>query len=276
MQIAQQEIEAYERDGCLFPIDVFSKADASRLRSELESLEERVSGNRERQAMLKNNSNWVLPWFDALARNRRILGAVSSVMGPDLLALNVDLFVKEPRTKDFISWHQDLHYWGLDSDDEVTVWLALSPATAQSGCMRFLPGSHTAVVEHKDTFEDRNMLSRGQELAVDVDEEKTVNVELKPGQISLHHGRMFHASAANRSDDRRIGIAIRYVRPSVGLAKDGEKTGASLVLGHDACGNFDLVEPPQAEFEPAAVENWQRLRRIEEKILFAPYPPKLS
>ena len=115
-----------------------------------------------------------------------------------------------------MTWHQDLTYWGLDDMDEVTAWVALSPSTTESGCMRFVPGSHKrSLVEHVDTFADDNLLTRGQEIAVDVDESAAADVELRPGQASLHHGHLFHSSGPNTTPDRRIGAAIRYITPSM-------------------------------------------------------------
>ena len=130
--------------------------------------------------------------------------------GPNLLVFETVFFIKEAHTPHFVSWHQDLTYWGLDELSKVTAWVALIPATAQSGCMQFVPGSHHKPIgEHHDTFEEINMLSRGQILSKEVREEETIDIVLHPGKMSLHHGRMFHASPANRSADRRIGLAIR-------------------------------------------------------------------
>src|SRR5712691_10644265 len=77
--------------------------------------------------------------------------------------------------------------------------------------MRMVPGTHREQVAHRDTFAPDNLLSRGQEVMVDVDEAKAVDIVLHPGEMSLHHVRMFHGSPPNRSDDRRIGYAIRYI-----------------------------------------------------------------
>ncbi len=269
MALTPAQVGRYDRDGFLCPVDVFDDYDAALLRRQLEGLEARVAGNEDREGAIRNNSNWVVPWFDDLARTPAIVDAVASILGPDVLVLHVDLFVKEPRSPQFISWHQDLHYWGLDSDNEVTAWLALSPATAESGCMRFVRGSHRSVVEHTDTFVSENMLTRGQQIAVDVNEDEAVLAELEPGQMSLHHGRLFHASGSNESCDRRIGIAIRYISPDVDLAGNGARMGASLVRGEDRHGHFELMEPPSAEFEPKAMRDWKRLRAVEEAILYA-------
>ena len=96
----------------------------------------------------------------------------------------------------------------------VTAWVALSPSTPESGCMRVVPGTHKReVVPHQDTFGAQNMLSRGQEIAVEVDEDHAVDLVLQPGQMSLHHVKIFHGSRQNRAKDRRLGFAIRYLPP---------------------------------------------------------------
>lgn len=269
MKLSATQRAGFGRDGYLCPLRVMTEDEAKALRGRLEALEKAVHDDPDRMAILRNDSNWVIPMFDEIARQPGILDAVESVLGPDILALHVDLFVKEPGSPKFISWHQDLHYWGLDSDNEVTAWLALSPATRRSGCMRFVPGSHLASIEHRDTYAGDNMLTRGQQADITVDEDRTVWAELQPGEISLHHGRILHASCANESDDRRIGVAVRYVSPEMSMADKSVRIGASLVRGRDEFGNFELVDAPEGEFESAAMKTWRRLREIEESILYA-------
>ena len=132
--------------------------------------------------------------------------------------------------------------------------------------MRFLPGSHLEIVRHRDTFHRDNLLTRGQEVDEEVDEDKAVEVVLTPGQMSLHHGRLFHASHANQSADRRIGLAIRYINPAMKQAV-GEKA-ACLVRGEDPFGHFELVNPPQTEFDPEDIKRWHRLSKNEESFLY--------
>ncbi len=152
--------------------------------------------------------------------------------------------------------------------DAVTAWVALSPATRESGCMRFVAGSHLReIVEHRDTFSAKNMLSRGQEIAVAVDDSEAVDVLLEPGQMSLHHGRTFHASHANRSSDRRIGLAIRYIAPS--MKQTGERrTVAVLVRGEDRYGHFELAPPPSGIHAPSGLGVTPAIstRRVDSRI----------
>ncbi len=93
-------------------------------------------------------------------------------------------------------------------------------------------------MKHEDRFDDDNLLSRGQEIAVEVDAGRVVNVELQPGQMSLHHVLLFHGSEPNRATWPRVGFAIRYM-PTHVRQLSPIRDSAMLVRGHDAYGHFD-------------------------------------
>lgn len=241
----------YGRDGFVFPIDIVSQAEAAALRADLESAEAACADDPKRLGLLRGHPARLLPSFDRLIRHPRMIAAASAALGPDLMVWGSGLFIKEAATPHYVSWHQDLTYWGLDQQDETTVWVALSAATTESGCMRFVPGSHRQnIVPHVDSFADDNLLTRGQELSVDVDEADAVDVVLQPGQASLHHGHLFHASGPNRTADRRIGAAIRYIKPSM-QARSGRETEVALVAGEDRFGHFRVTPPPTSRLDPA-------------------------
>ena len=253
----------YHRDGFLFPVRVMNDADALARRCQVEALESAYPDGSLPQPLnqyFRINGQVVLPLMAELARTPAVLDAVQSILGPDLLVWSCELFIKEPHTAKIVSWHQDLTYWGLgETDDQVTAWIALSAATVASGCMKFVAGSHAnRIVEHRDTFHADNLLSRGQEIAVEVDEADASDVVLMPGEMSLHHGRMFHASGPNVSDDRRIGVAIRYVTPGVRQLV-GERDYAMLVRGADAMRNWINVAPPAAAFDADAMALYNRI-----------------
>jgi hypothetical protein len=259
---------AFVRDGFVFPIDAMSTAEASANRAELEAVEPRFPQDPRLSYVLQGYCHHVLPFVDEIMRRPAILGPVAAILGDDLLVWGCSLFIKEALTPDYVTWHQDLTYWGLDSIEEVTAWVALSPATRESGCMRFVPGSHLReIVEHRDTFAAGNMLSRGQQIAVEVDESEAVDVTLRPGQVSLHHGRTFHGSHANRSNDRRIGLAIRYIAPSMKQTGD-RRTVAVLVRGEDRYGHFELAPPPSGTLAPADMALLERAEALQHAILY--------
>ena len=185
-------------------------------------------------------------------RHPSIVDAAEDVLGPNLLCWTTNFFIKEANSPGFVSWHQDAFYWGLSKDEVMTAWVALSPANLQSGCMKFVPGSQTQDhLQHVDTFHKDNLLSRGQEIAVKVDSEKTVDCILNPGEMSLHHVKVVHGSEPNRSNDRRIGLAIRYIPTDVRQLK--VRDSATLVRGIDRDGNFDHEPRPKRDLDEGAL-----------------------
>jgi len=261
--LTADQVASYRRDGYLLPLQAFDQAEAEGHRATLEALERDTSPAslpRPLNQFFRVNGHVVLPFMAQIALTPAVLDAAESILGPDLLVWSCELFIKEPGTAKVVSWHQDLTYWGLgETDEELTAWISLSPSTPQSGCMRFVPGSHhQRILPHRDTFGADNLLSRGQEIAVDVDEDATVDVMLAPGQMSLHHGRMFHASGPNTSADRRIGAAVRFVTPAVRQIV-AERDYAMPARGSDSSGNWNHVMPPAAPFEPSAMALYEQI-----------------
>jgi hypothetical protein len=248
--LSESAVASYKRDGYYFPVDVLSAPETRTLRDRLEEHEARTGGPI--QGDRRHKAHLYLTWLDDLIRHPRILDAVEDVLGPDLLCWSTSFFIKEPSDPGFVSWHQDATYWGLSSPDVMTVWVAFTPANLLNGCMKFMPGSHREQLEHRDTFDKDNLLSRGQEIAVKVDEAKGVAVPLEPGQASLHHVLLAHGSAPNRSGDRRIGFAIRYIPTGVKQAV-GMKDSATLVRGRDLYNNFEPEPRPSADCSPEAL-----------------------
>ena len=245
------EVDAYHERGYLFPVPMMPRAEAERLRRTIEDALEAARNIPNIFQYTFNVPHLVLPAVHGLIRDARILDRVESVMGPDILLWSAGFFIKEARTPDYVGWHQDLRYWGLDDDSrEMTAWLAIGDVTEANGAMKFIPGSHrSGIVEHRDTWLEENQLSRGQELAVAVDENEAVHVELGAGEMSLHHGSLFHASGPNRTDSRRIGLALRFVTPQMRQVV-GEIDYATLVRGEDRFGHFRPEPEPAFDFEP--------------------------
>lgn len=263
----------YWSDGFLYPVPVMPAADAQTLRSELEALERDWLDNGlplPLNTYKRVNAHCVMPLAHKIGSDPRILDVVEGVLGPDLLIYGVEFFIKEPRTRQVVSMHQDLTYWGLGAiDGLVTVWLALSPATRASGCMDFVRGSHkNPILPHKDTFDDNNLLSRGQEIAVDVAEADKIAIELMPGQISLHHGLTIHGSGPNQSDDRRIAAVIRYCKPEI-AQQVADKDYAILARGADRVGNFIHFTPPRTDFAPESLALYDEIRAAQAKATMA-------
>jgi non-heme Fe2+,alpha-ketoglutarate-dependent halogenase len=248
--ISADAVDAYRRDGYYFPVPALSATEVAHYRECLEK-HERKTGE-PLQGNFRHKAHLLFTWVDELVHHPKIVDAAEDILGPDVLCWTTNFFIKEPHSPGFVSWHQDAFYWGLSKDDVMTAWVALSPANLESGCMKFLPGSQTQDhIEHVDTFHKDNLLSRGQEIAVDVKDAKTVDCILDPGEMSLHHVKVVHGSEPNRSDDRRIGLAIRYIPTSLQQLK--VRDSATLVRGVDRYGNFDPEPRPQRDLDDDAL-----------------------
>jgi non-haem Fe2+, alpha-ketoglutarate-dependent halogenase len=243
-------VRQYHESGYHAPIRALSFDEAADLRHHLEA-HERTHGHLRGQ--LRHKSHLLFTWLDELIRHPAILDPVEDLIGPNILCWGTSFFIKEPHTTSYVSWHQDSTYWGLEPADIVTAWVALSESSAENGAMRVIPGSHKLdQVPHRDTFAADNLLSRGQEIAVEVDETKAVALPLQPGEMSLHHVRLVHGSEPNPSGKRRIGFAIRYL-PTYVRQVVGTEDSATLVRGVDEFGNFQPERRPEADLSDAAL-----------------------
>ncbi|MDA7947267.1 MAG: phytanoyl-CoA dioxygenase family protein [Hyphomicrobiaceae bacterium] len=264
--LTDAQAEGYKQDGFACPVRVMSLKDAAQFRRKFEAYEETNDGWYE---LSKGQKLYLLQtWARDLVSHPKVLDAVEDVLGPNILCWGQSLFVKDAHDPGFVSMHQDGTYWGLSEPDVVTAWIALSPATEESGCMKVVPGTHAMELQaHTDTLDKDNLLTRGQEIAVDVDESEAVYMPLQPGEISLHHVRLVHGSAPNRSDDRRIGVAVRYIAPHV-KQKEADKDSAWLVRGEDTHGYFVHETPPEADMDEAALAEHQRIMALRQSVLF--------
>lgn len=269
--LTQAQIDQFWRDGCIFPVRVIPEAEALEIRRKLEAFEARTGGPL--KGALRHKSHLLFTWLADLVRNSRILDAIEDLYGPNLLCWNTNFFIKEARNPAFVSWHQDSTYWGLDKPDVVTAWVALTPSNKASGAMQFIPGSHTRdQIPHRDTFAKDNLLTRGQEIAVEVDESQAVAIELEPGEISLHHVRLVHGSPPNPSSDRRIGFAVRYIPTTV--AQIAGEDSATLVRGVDTHHHFKLEPQPTRDMDPEFVALHQKIAENNAQILYRGTPVK--
>jgi len=263
--LTQTQVDQYWRDGFVPKIRVMSCADAERARAQLEDYERRTGGPL--RGNLRHKAHLLFPFLSEIVRNNRILDAIEDLYGPNLLCWTSNFFIKEGRNPAFVSWHQDATYWGLSAPDVVTAWVALTPSTVANGAMGVILGSHELrQLPHRDTFDGNNLLTRGQEVIVDVDPSKAVYLELKPGEASLHHVLLVHGSPSNPSPDRRIGFAVRYVPTSV-RQLHGEDS-ATLVRGLDTFNHFQHEPIPRVEMEPELVALHKEITERSAQILY--------
>ena len=192
--------------------------------------------------------------FLELAMEPAILDLVQQLIGPNIILWGCHIFCKPAGDGQETPWHQDGHYWPMRPLATCTVWVALDESTTENGCLRVIPQSHACKITHPHLLEDRTDLVlnlRTQEDAFDVN--AAVNLELQPGQMSMHDVFMVHGAAVNRSAKRRAGVALRYMPGTSVFERDlnpaGGKSGVSvafatrplwLLRGEDKTGRNDF------------------------------------
>ncbi|HAA61697.1 MAG TPA: phytanoyl-CoA dioxygenase [Planctomycetaceae bacterium] len=254
-----QQQQAYQDDGVLFPLTAVTASEASvACGHALDFLERQGPDAR---AVDSSQVHLFLPWAFDLVTDSRVLDAVEGVLGPNIIGWATTLFAKPPGDSSRVTWHQDGTYWGLDSTQVTTAWIALTVSDTANGCMRVVPETQQLAIQpHRDTFANDNLLSRGQEIQVEVDEADVVDLVLQPGEMSLHHVNLVHGSEPNTTDGWRVGFTVRYVRPDVRQLGE-ELPLAVLARGRDDHGNYRLVERPAERPLDEAVEALREFNR---------------
>ncbi len=272
--LSRQQIKQFHEDGYVCPIAVLPEKETRALREKLECFEATQGGKLE--ASQRNKSHLLFKWVDDIIRDARVLDPIEQLIGPNLLCWNTLFWIKEAGSQSFVSWHQDSRYWGLDSQKVITCWLALSPATVESGCMRVMPGTHKGdVLGHIDRYDENNLLTRGQEIAVSMDEKRAIYMSLEAGQMSIHNYGLAHASGVNSSADRRIGLSLHFMPPDAAQII-GEWDSAALVRGEDHYGHFERTPVPAFDFDPNGVEFHIRATRAIREVLYSDAERKTS
>ena len=244
--LSDEQVGFFRRHGYLTPLRAIAETAAADCRRRLESYESETGAPAFETLHIKPHLYFSWSW--ELTRSAAITGALRDLIGPDVLVLASRFWIKEPGDGAFVTWHQDTAYFGLEPPEMITLWIALTEAGPDNGGMRFLPGSHRGRARrHVETEDPRNLLSRGQRVE-DVDETGAVDVVLRPGEFSIHHGQTLHDSAANESSDRRIGFGLMAM-PTRVRSTTGRRS-ATLLCGDDAYGHWELDPEPAGDRDP--------------------------
>ena len=211
--LSSNQLKQYNDEGYIAPINILSTEEAIEARKEIELIEKKIPNEINKKG--RYNVHLISPKLDAIVHNSKILDTVESIIGKNILVCGTTLFIKNPQEEGFVSYHQDAKYIGLEPHNWVTAWVAITDSYEENGCMRMWPKSHLEIRDHNEKFNEGNLLTRGQTVeGVPISEIKSV--ELRAGQMSLHHPRIVHGSGINNSNDRRIGFVIQsYIGTNV-------------------------------------------------------------
>ena len=260
--LTEAQIARYRHDGYLFPFPALSAAELEECRADLARFEDWLGRTVPEADKRWRSAGYVfMPWADALVRHGRILDVVEDLIGPDILVYTATFFIKEAQSPTFAAWHQDATYFGLDPHQHVTAWVAFSDANAEAGCMEVVPSRGAPrQLRHAALGLANSINGGGQAIVEGIDDSRTEMMELAAGSFSLHHTLCPHRSAPNRAGHRRVGLGISYI-PARVRTVGSHRLCARLVRGRDSAGHFDLLPPPEGEFDPAALARHEEAYR---------------
>ncbi|MDA9604227.1 phytanoyl-CoA dioxygenase family protein [Candidatus Pelagibacter sp.] len=241
--LSPNQLKQYKDEGFVSPIDIFSKERANTIREEIELIEDKIPGELNKSG--RYNAHLISPLLDEVTHDTKILDAVESIIGENILVCGTTLFIKNPNEKGFVSYHQDAKYIGLKPYNWVTAWVAITDSNEKNGCMRMWSGSHkNNLKDHDQMFNEGNLLTRGQTVS-NVPINKTTPLILEAGQMSLHHPTVVHGSDLNKGNDRRIGFVIQsYIGTNVKQVLG--KNSVQLARGVDKFGYHKTIERPKS------------------------------
>jgi hypothetical protein len=254
--LTEAQVEQFWHQGFISGIPILTVAQTEIARHRFEMLEAQAKGEAGDRWTDDSYAPWntgrhpLRSWFQAMSTHPRILAAVSSILGPDLLIRNGDVFMKAPKNARRISWHVDATAPLAQARYMVTAWLAMSESSGDNGCIEFVPESHRAPLPERN--KDKHSLSlRGDALTALDSAEKVQNL-MRPGQLSIHCFRTLHRSGGNHTGVRRFGYVTRFLAPQV--APEASECGvAYLAQGEN--------KPSHLQMRPQFPVWWQRSDR---------------
>ncbi len=222
MSLPANAAQQYDRDGYLTAVDLFSDSEIAHFRAQFDQLEAQEGREKCQVGLQARHFDQEFIWQMATAP--RLLDMMQAIMGDDFMLLSTHFFCKYPvgdGPQNFVAWHQDITYWGLEPPLADTAWIAIDDSDVENGCMQVIPGTHkTGIAPHGTSDQVGNLLSINQEIPDEyVDKSSVVDLTLKAGQISIHHGQIYHASNPNTSNRRRCGLTVRFIPPQARQAE---------------------------------------------------------
>jgi len=216
MALSESELDHYREQGYVIPNFRLPEELLGRLRAALDRLLATYTDVAQEDIanphMLPPTQGPDMNPFMTAARYPQLLDMLEQLIGPDIVLWITRVLCKPASKGREVPWHQDGEYWPMRPLATCSVWIALDPVSTSNGCMRFIPGSHRQQELYRHHVSNRDNLVLNLELDQDqFDEAKAVNVELEPGQMSLHDVRLIHGSLANTSGQRRAALIMRYM-----------------------------------------------------------------
>jgi ectoine hydroxylase-related dioxygenase (phytanoyl-CoA dioxygenase family) len=219
--VTRENVEQYRREGYTLVPELLSQREMDEIQAVLDPfIDDQVRLGR-RPEHLDHPHIWNYRILQ-ICKHPKILDAFEQFLGSNIALFATHVICKAKGDGLAVPWHQDGSYWPLEPMDVITLWLAVDPSTVENGCMKVIPGTHTAgSIEHVQTERpETKVLDRGLPANL-IDEWKAVNCVLPRGGASFHAPWLFHGSTPNTSTQRRCGYTIRCMPPTTRLVRNG-------------------------------------------------------
>lgn len=244
--LTSQQIDHYNTQGFIAPLDVYSPSEIQSIRKYFDELLEKVVAEGGNSYSISSAHLKYGPVYDILT-DRRIVDYVSDLLGQDVIAWGSHFFCKMPHDGKMVAWHQDASYWPLSPSKAATVWLAVDDADVENACMKFIAGSHHFghMTYRESDSAEHNVLNQ----SIDNAEQygQVVYDVLKAGQVSIHSDLLLHGSEANLSPRRRCGLTLRFCAASVRAGMQWNEKGIH-VRGSDPSQHWSNNARPDRVF----------------------------
>jgi hypothetical protein len=255
--LTHEQLSEYDELGFLHSIPVLSPAEVAQFRAEIEETCRALGGRVTRL----DGPHLFFRWAWDLSTHPRVLDCMEQLIGPNILLKSTRLFYKFGNSDSFVGWHQDGITETLTEAHVPAIWLGLTPATAENGCLRVVPRSHRlGLIPHADRPNPDNLTTQGATAQVEIDAPR--DIVMHAGEMSVHHPLMLHASNPNRSGESRIGFSATYSTPAL----TASRTAVAWVRGDGPRDRFRIIDKPPARSIEQAVAAYQR---ADHQILFA-------
>src|ERR1044072_5216725 len=255
--LTEKQLSSYEEFGFLDSIPILSADEVRHFRAEVDQTCAALGGRITRL----DQPHYYFRWAWELSTHPRVLDCMEQLIGPNIMLKSTRLFYKFGSSDSFVGWHQDGLTEQLKDACVPAIWLGLTPATAENGCLRVVPRSHhLGLVSHSDIPDPDNLTTQGATAQVSIGTPH--DVVMQAGEMSLHHPLMLHASNPNRTGEARIGFSATYSTPAL----QSSRTAVAWVRGDGPRDRFHIVEQPPARSIKEAVAAYQR---ADHQILFA-------
>lgn len=201
-------------------------------------------------------SNVLFPWVSELSKNKIIIDHVKQILGDNFHCWDTLIWIKEAQSDKYVSWHQDATYWNFaPKESGITVWVTLSGADHNMGCLKYLPGSHKLKqLYHSDIKNYNNLLMRGQTVNYNV--ENSINAECEPGSFLLHSPYIVHGSEKNNSNIPRLALGFIYVATFAKPLESYDVESTIMILGSDEY-NYMVHDPEPTGNWAVDLQSWK-------------------